>query len=251
MFQAVMGEELAEPGTRYLLTERKLVSDYAIVLEPTNLRIAPCTRGVAWHTVTIFGVPEHCGLVDHYVNPVAKFAQVCEELQKYHDRIHAHTHPLLRKPACAVTQVKAGEKHNHIPATCEFVIDRRMLPGERTIGVAAELREILDGFAASDPDFRYEIQFLRDNEPAETPSDHPLVQAVRMSAREALGQEPEIWGPPYGSDMRNFVVDANIPAVNFGPGDFNVCHTPQEHVKLTELHDCARILMGAILDLLN
>lgn len=251
MFQAVIGEELAEPGTRYLLTERKLISDYAIVLEPTNLRIAPCTRGVAWHTVTIFGVPAHCGLVDHYVNPASKFAQVCAALDDYHTKIHAQTHPLLRPPACTVTLVRAGEKHNHIPASCEFVIDRRMLPGERTAGVAVELRAILDSFAASDPDFRCEMTFLRDNEPAEIPVEHPLVQAVQKHAAEVLGRDPGIWGPPYGSDMRNFVVDAGIPAVNFGPGDFNVCHTPQEYVSLDEVQACARVVMGVILDLLT
>lgn len=190
-------------------------------------------------------------MVDHYVNPVSKLGKVLPALEAYHERIHAQTHPLIRRPAAAITEVRSGEKHNHIPATCEFVIDRRMLPGERTAQVREELTALLDDIAADDPDFRYKIEHLRDNEPAETPVDHPLVQTLQKHATEILGHDPGIWGPPYGSDMRNFVVDANIPAVNFGPGSFTDCHCPREHVSLQELQDCARIVMAVTLDLLT
>ncbi len=251
MFQAAMGEELAEAGTRTLLTKPEYASDYALVLEPTNLRIAPATRGVAWHTVTIYGSPEHCGLVDHYINPAAKFGKVVAALEAYHDQIHEQAHPLLRRRACAVTEVRAGEKHNHIPAACEFVIDRRMLPGERTAQVAAELRAILDRCADADPDFRYDMTFLRDNEPAEIAADHPFVGMAREAAASVLGHDPGIWGPPYGSDVRNFIVDKGIPALNFGPGDFTVCHTPNEHVRLDELNSFAKILMALTLRILK
>ena len=126
-----------------------------------------------------------------------------------------------------------------------------MLPGERTADIADELRQILDGVAATDPDFRYEMSFLRDNEPVEISTDHVLVKALQRHGADVLGHQPEIWGPPYGSDVRNFVIDAGIPAVNFGPGDFNVCHTPGECVSLQEVQDCARIVMGVVQELLG
>ena len=65
------------------------------------------------------------------------------------------------------------------------------------------------------------------------------------------GLEPKIWGPPYGSDVRNFIYDAAIPTVNFGAGDYRVCHQPNEFVIADDLYTCARIVLGAVIDLLH
>ncbi len=250
MFQAAMGEELAEAGTRTLLQDPRHHGDFAVVMEPTNLQIAPCTRGVAWHRIVLKGIPEHCGLAERYANPVVHLAHLVERLQAYHHRIHTRTHPLLRSPACVITQVHAGDKHNHIASRCEVVVDRRMLPGERTEQVRLELLDVLQSLANDIPDLNWELEFLRDNEPAEIAVDHPLVKAIQQAATAVTGQMPAIWGPPYGSDVRNFILDAGIPAVNFGPGDFSVCHTPHERVSLQELALFAEILTQLIHDLL-
>ncbi len=242
IFQAAMGEELAEPGTRTLLQDPRYRGDYAIVMEPTNLRVAPCTRGVAWHRIVLQGIPEHCGLAEQYVDPIRHLARLVDLIQAYHTRIPAQQHPLLRSPACVITQVQAGEKHNHIASRCELTVDRRMLPGERTEQVREELFALLETLRHEIPSLSYELTFLRDNEPAAISLDHPLVQRVAQAASQVTGKEAEIWGPPYGSDVRNFILDAGIPAVNFGPGDFRVCHTPQEHVTLTELALFTQIL---------
>jgi succinyl-diaminopimelate desuccinylase len=250
MFQAAMGEELAEAGTRTLLQNPRYRGDFAVVMEPTNLQIAPCTRGVAWHRIVLKGIPEHCGLAERYADPIVHLAQLVERLQAYHHLIRARTHPLLRSPACVITQVQAGDKHNHIAGRCEVVVDRRMLPGERTEQVRLELLELLEALANDIPDFDYELEFLRDNEPAEIETDHSLVRAIQQAAAAVTGRTPAIWGPPYGSDVRNFILDAGIPAVNFGPGDFSICHTPQERVSLQELARFAEILTQLIHDLL-
>jgi succinyl-diaminopimelate desuccinylase len=51
--------------------------------------------------------------------------------------------------------------------------------------------------------------------------------------------------------MRNFVVDRGIPAVNFGAGDYTVCHQPDEFVLIPDLVNCARVVMGTAIDLLE
>ena len=57
--------------------------------------------------------------------------------------------------------------------------------------------------------------------------------------------------PPYGSDVRNFIYDAGIPTVNFGAGDYRVCHQPNEFVEVDDLMTCARIVLGTVIDLLQ
>lgn len=63
--------------------------------------------------------------------------------------------------------------------------------------------------------------------------------------------EAEIWGPPYGSDMRNFVVDAGIPTVDFGAGDFHRCHQPDEFVPVDDLLAVARVVFSTAVDFLE
>jgi len=250
MFQAVMGEEMDEPGTRTLL-KRGYTGDYAIVLEPTDLRIGPASRGVAWHKITLTGPSVHCGLAAADAPDVMfHFAQVCQALADYHRQISAKKHPLVASPSCRVTQVWAGEAHNSTAGRCEFMVDRRMLPGETYQQVTAELQEILAKLKAKAPKIDYRLEFTEWNEPVETALDSPLIKIMEQNIREVGGMEPEIWGPPYGSDVRNFIYDAGIPTVNFGAGDYRVCHQPNEFVEADDLHTCARIVLGTVVDLL-
>lgn len=251
MLQAVMGEEMDEDGTRTLL-RRGYTGDYAIVLEPTDLRIGPATRGVTWYRVTLTGPSMHCGLAAaDSPDLMYGFAQLVEEFEAYHRRVSASSHHLVPSPGCRLTDVQAGGVHNDLVGGIEFVIDRRMIPGETREGVGKEIEEILELWAAERADFSFEIEFLDWNEPTEAPLDSPLLAALQENSEAILGQPAAIWGPPYGSDVRVFLHDRGIPAVNFGAGDFRVCHRPDEFVPEAQLMDCGRIVMGTVLELLR
>ncbi len=251
MLQASMGEEMDEPGTRTLLQEG-YTGDYAIVLEPTDLRIGPASRGVAWHRITLTGPSWHCGLAAPGAPDVmAHFGKVATALAEYHRKISTQTHPLSPNPSCRITQVQAGEAHNATVGRCEFVVDRRMLPGETYQQITSELQEILEKLKIEAPVITYQLEFTEWNEPVETPLDSPLIEVLKRNIKEIGGKEPEIWAVPYGSDVRNFIYDAGIPTVNFGAGDYRVCHQPNEFVEADDLLTCARIVLGTVVDLLS
>ena len=251
MFQAVMGEEMDEPGTKTLLA-KGYTGDWAIVLEPTDLRIGPGTRGACWHRITFKGPSVHCGLASgdmaDVMQAVSAFGTAIAAL---HRDVARQTHHLLASPACRITQLEAGTAHNATAGQCRVIVDRRMLPHETFSGVTDELRTILTEVARRHPGIGHDIRFIAGNEPTETPLDAPLIRSLNAAHRKVVGQDAAIWGPPYGCDMRNFVCDAGIPATNFGPGDFRVCHQPNEFVKVEDLHTCAEILLVAALDLLE
>jgi acetylornithine deacetylase/succinyl-diaminopimelate desuccinylase-like protein len=132
-----------------------------------------------------------------------------------------------------------------------MVIDRRMLPHESSETVTSDLRERLEKVKARIPEVEYRIEFIALNEATETPLDSPLVKALQRNYRDLRGVEAEIWGPPYGSDMRNFMVDAGIPTLNFGAGDFHRCHQPDEFVPVDDLLAVARVVFGTVIDFLE
>lgn len=251
MFQAVIGEEMDEDGTRTLL-KMGYVGDHAIVLEPTDSRIGPATRGACWHRIVLTGPSVHCGLTQPDAVDVMMFlAHFNADLTACHERLSVREHHLLASPGCRITRIHGGDTHNATVARCELTVDRRMLPDESYEQVTAELRSMLDAAAAAVPGVEFAIELLAGNEATETPLDAPLVRALQVNSREVTGREAAIWGPPYGSDMRNFVAERGIPTVNFGAGDFRVCHQPDEFVPVTDLIACARVVMGAAIDLLG
>jgi succinyl-diaminopimelate desuccinylase len=178
MLQAPMGEEMDEPGTRTLL-QKGYTGDYAIVLEPTGLRIGPASRGVSWFEITLSGPSLHCGLADaEGPDVMASFARIATALTAYHHQVAAIEHPLSPSPSCRITRVEAGEAHNSLVGRCTFVVDRRMIPGETVAQVESELRQIIDGVLAGAPDIAYQLAFIEWNEPVQAPLDSPLIAAL-------------------------------------------------------------------------
>lgn len=251
MAQFPMGEETDEPGTRTLLA-LGYVGDMAITMEPTDGRIGPGTRGACWHRVGITGPSAHCGLTPadaaDVMHVARRFAAAVEDI---HREVSTQTHHLLASPAARITEMRAGERHNATAGRCEMVVDRRMLPHESVAEVGDGLRARLDAAIGGAEGVRGTVTFVDLNEATETPLDAPLVRALAANIRELGRREPEIWGPPYGSDMRNFVHDAAIPCVNFGAGDFRRCHQPDEFVPVPDLLGVARIVFGTVLDVIG
>lgn len=196
----------------------------------------------------------HCGRAPaDAVDVMTQFSRFGAALADYHREIAAKTHPLLDSPRARITRVRAGERHNHLVDRCEFIVDRRMLPGETFEGVRGELIAILEGLKAEHPSLDYEIAYDRGNEPVVTDENSRLIKVLRRNSREVRGVDPALVGSAAGTDMRNFVFDIGVPAVNFGPGSFPAsnCHAPDEFVPVDQLVDCARVVMGAAVDLLN
>jgi succinyl-diaminopimelate desuccinylase len=251
MLQAPIGEEMDEPGTRTLL-QKGYTGDYAIVLEPTGLRIGPASRGVSWFKIALTGPSMHCGLAAaEEPDVMASFARLATALTAYHQQVAAQQHPLSPSPSCRITQVAAGEAHNSLVGRCTITVDRRMIPGETVAQIEAELQQIIDDVLKNAPGISGQLTFVEWNEPVQAPLDSPLIAALRHNVATIGGREPEIWPVPYGCDVRNFIYDAGIPAVNFGAGDYRVCHQPNEFVPVDELLTCAQVVMGTAVDLLQ
>ena len=251
MAQFPIGEEMDEPGTKALLA-RGYVGDAAITMEPTDDRIGPGTRGACWHRITLTGPTCHWGLTapdaPDLMHVVRRFAALVEA---YHERVSRKTHHLLASPGCRITELRLGERHNSTARSCEMVVDRRMLPAESGADVAADLRALLAEAASDRPGIGFDVRFVDLNEATETALDTDLVRTLSDAIRRLGGNQAQVWGPPYGSDIRNSVVDAGIPTVNFGVGAFCVCHQPDEFVPVFELLNVARITFATALDFIR
>jgi len=251
ILQFVIGEETGEPGTKYLLVDKGIKGDWGIVLEATDLKVATAEKGLAWFHILVKGEPAHASTPELGVNAISKSMKLLSALEKYNNRISKRKHPLLDRSICSVTMIEGGTKENIIPESCKIAIDRRFLPKETLNGIENELRSILSRLQKEDPKFECELIRKMVYEPAEIPVKSMIAEAVRKNVKKVTGITPEPNGTWGSTDVRNFINDAKIPAITWGPGDPTKDHAIDESIEISQVVDAAKVLVLTANDLLQ
>lgn len=245
------GEERGEPGTLSLLNAG-FTGDWGITLEPTMLDVATATRGLAFIRIRIKGRSIHASRAKYGVNPIARLGPVLAVVDAYDDELSRRPHALLPGGSCTPTVVVGGVQENAVADSVDLTLDRRLLPDEDPDADLAELTRRLEALRADDPEFDFEIEHLHARiEAAEIPQNSWLAQRVVETAERVTGRRPEIYGSPFGSDVRNLVRDARMEALTFGPGNVRECHCPDERVELRQVRDAARVVASLAAELFD
>lgn len=244
------GEERAEPGTLSLLGAGYR-GDYGIVTEPTELRIAAATRGLAPLQIHLKGRSIHASRGHLGINPAWGLKWVLEALEQYRHDIEKRIHPLLSHGSCTPTVVSGGVTPNAVADSIDLWVDRRLIPGETVDGELREVARRLSAARPADSQVEVEVSVAYNRfEPAEISVESPLVHQMVRSVERVTGRPGEVYGAPYSSDVRNLVNDAGIDAVNFGPGNVAECHCADERVELRQLETAARAIADAATELM-
>ncbi len=220
VFMAVCDEETgSEYGTVHLLKQGiGKNADFAIVAEPTSLRVELGNRGLRWLDVLVKGKASHAGRPYLGVNAVFYGARLVEAFHavEFKTRNDAFDVP---EPSLSVTMIHGGSKENIIPDRCEMVLDRRMIPGEKAEDVVRELKDVIDPILEKEKDLKIELK-VRPNswDPYLISANEPIVQTVIESVREVTGKSPGIGAKAGCTDGSHLFHMAGIPAVLFGPG---------------------------------
>jgi succinyl-diaminopimelate desuccinylase len=247
------GEECGEPGTLSLI-QNGFVADAGIVTEPTDLAVATAMRGVVYYTIRIVGTATHAGTPDAGHNPITPLAHLVAAVERYdRDLQERPAHPLIGTGRASVTGVRAGVEHNAIPDVAEVTVDRRMIPGETPESVYGELSGVVSDVLAGSDDYKWTLAQLHHSfTPVEIATDSALARETQSIAEDQAGSPVPIIGTPYGSDVRNLVLDAGMEAITFGAGDVSLCHCPNEHLRVDDLQAAAtvitRVAAGRLLD---
>jgi acetylornithine deacetylase len=245
---SVSGEEDGGLGT-YALLDRGIDADACIIPEPTSLDLVPANGGALTFRLRIHGRATHASRRTEGVSALEKFVPVLEELTRLEARRNADVDPLMQRWPIAyplsIGTVRTGDWASTVPD---------LLVAEGRLGVAlgetpAQAREDFeraladlcagDGWFAEHP---IEVEWWGGQfAPGRTDPAHPLVSGLGEVVTAVRGTPPDIYGGPYGSDLR-LLVAAGIPTVHFGPGESAAAHAPAEWVDLRETVACAQAL---------
>jgi acetylornithine deacetylase/succinyl-diaminopimelate desuccinylase-like protein len=236
---AVADEEHASLGVQEVLAA--IAAAAAIVIEPTEMALVVAHRGFVWSEVEVTGRAAHGSRPHLGVDAIVKMGPVLTALGKLDTALDARTHPLLGHPSVHASLIEGGEELSSYPGRCVVGIERRTLPGERTVDVEAELEALLDACRAADDGLVASRRTLLTREPFEIAQDADIVALVGDAVAATLGERPAIEGASYWADAA-LIAAAGIPTVIYGPGGAGA-HELEEWVSISNTASVARVLV--------
>lgn len=256
VFAATIGEEKYSPGA-YRLVTSGFHADYAIVGEPTGMKVGIAHKGVIWGEAVFYGRSVHGSVPEKGINAIYKASDWIEEIQRtYIPSLKERSHPLLGHPTINIGMIEGGTRPVIVPNQCTVRFERRLLPGETKESAIQELKEILDKLAKRDPEMSGEIREMPvfhgvPHGPFESKADSDLVKVLRRAYQEEFHCDTEPCGLGFWTDAALFAQIPGIQTVVCGPGDIAQAHSNEEYIQREQLLAAYRIYLKAALNLNN
>ena len=187
----------------------------AIVMEPTNLKIASKHYGSFDLTVEVSGKACHGSTPEMGLNAIERSCEVIAEMKK--------------KFKATPLKIEGGGEEYVIPSRCVVKFDILIKPGTKLEDCLKELEFLKDygGFEVSDAYEGFEsgrIAVL-------------LEKALKMAGLDAEHTEMPSW-----TDALN--LRDRFDTVVWGPGELHCCHTERERVKLEDIRKARDVLLS-------
>ncbi len=211
MFMASAEEEISGKNGLELVLKELPDIDFAIVGEPTGLKMAVAEKGLVVLDCISRGKAGHAAR-DEGDNAIYKAVKDIEWFRTF--RFNKISE-MLGEVKMTVTQINAGKQHNVIPDICEFVVDIRSTDAYSN----NEIVDIIRGNVISEIHPRSTRL-----QPSGLPEGHIL-----RDAANSLGLKT--FGSPTLSDMALMP----FPAIKIGPGESERSHTAGEFIETEEI----------------
>jgi succinyl-diaminopimelate desuccinylase len=198
-----------------------LAGDIAVLMEPTGGVVEGGCQGTLRAEVRSRGERAHSARSWLGRNAIHEAAGILGVLSGYEAR-QPEVDGLTYHEGLNAVGISGGVAGNVIPDECVVTVNFRFAPDRSAEQAEAHVREAFSGFGVTFTDIAGGARpGLAD------PAAASFVAAMGGDPRAKLG-----W-----TDVARF--DAlGIPAVNYGPGDPQLAHTPNEHVELAAIGDC-------------
>lgn len=209
--------EAARNGLGRLARENPdvLAGDLAILLEGTCGDIEGGCQGTMRAAVRVAGTRAHSARSWLGENAIHAAAPVLTRLADYVPRV-VDVDGLTYREGLNAVGISGGVAGNIVPDECTVTVNYRFAPDRSEADALAHVQDVFEGFET----------VRTDSSPGARPG---LDAAVAREFVAAVGGEVRA---KYGwTDVARFG-QLGIPALNFGPGDPNLAHKPEEHVSV-------------------
>ena len=201
--------------------------EFAIVMEPTNLECQLGCLGALNAELKIKGISSHSARPWIGDNPIFKLDEVLDFLKENEIKEHK-IEGLDFKEVISVTKINGGIANNVIPAEINININYRFLPTISNNEAKKYIEKIFGKFG--------EIK-IADVANGAMPNLESKAVKSFIETTKVDTKPKQAW-----TDIARFS-EANIPAINFGPGDPLLAHTANEFVNKNEILESYKLLL--------
>lgn len=219
---ATAGEEQGSLGAQALM-RNGFRADFAVALEPTDLRAVHAAKGILRVWIEVPGKAAHGATPERGENAVYRALPLIEALKsRFGPRLARKRHAVLGGCSVNLGVVQGGGELNLVPALCRLGLDVRLHPEFPAPEILRELQALL---ARHVPRARLIIH--REGPAFVTERDQPWARRMRAVGRG--------WATADWFCDANIFAGHGIPAVAFGPGSIAQAHTKDEFILEREL----------------
>lgn len=247
-------------GSKHLVSHG-VTADYAILAEPTSLRICTANMGCLWVRMTVQGTVAHSALSNKpgTVNAIRIARLLCDDIDRWAAEFRTANEFMGERANVTLACIRGGApwRLSRNPQECSVYLDIRTLPGQTADLVKRQLRATLQNFAERNDTPEPRLEFLVTDPSLVLNEKLAVVDAVGRAQTAIMGERPPSFIRRPGSDAVH-LSRYDVPSVQFGPGGRlhpdakgQSMHSIGDHVLLDDVVTASRIYLAAAIDLCN
>src|SRR5215468_2103662 len=245
-------------GTRHLVTHG-VTADFALLAEPTGLKIAIANMGVIWLRITVAGTVAHSALANrpNVINAITLMHELQTDIARWaRDYEAAHVY-MGERPNVTIAAIRGGApwRLSRNPHDCSLYLDIRTVPGQTVDAVKRDLRRVLRAFAERTGTAEPALHVYVSDPPTVLDETLPIIEALHTAQAHVTGESPASIIRRPGADSVHLTA-YGVPCVAFGPGGRMhpdargaSMHAFGEHVLVDDCVAAARIYLATALDI--
>jgi acetylornithine deacetylase len=245
-------------GSRHLVTHG-VTADFALLAEPTGMRISIANMGCIWLRITVGGTVAHSALANkpNVVNAIAVMHELQTDIAEWARGYEAAHVYMGEHPNVTIAAIRGGApwRLSRNPYSCSLYLDIRTVPGQTVDSVKRDLRRVLRAFANRTGTAEPALHVYVSDPPTVLDENLPIIQALAEAQAAVTGETPATIIRRPGADAVHLTA-YGVPCVAFGPGGRMhpdtrgaSMHAFGEHVLIDDCVAAAKIYLAMALDL--
>ena len=183
-----------DDGAGFLVEEGIIKPDFAIVAEPSSMRMSITESALLWLTFTTRGDRVHTLQSPTAVNAVENMSDVIQAIKQLRAELVHLSHPRLGGLLLTVNMVAGGIKTNVVPDDCSIEVDCRFPAslGLTIDDMLAKFDAMLERLRADNPSLDVSYTYNGKNPFRQDPNT-PIIGYIKETMLEVTGREAVWW----------------------------------------------------------
>jgi succinyl-diaminopimelate desuccinylase len=234
-------------GMKHMAENNIFKGTLAMSADTTNMCLQGWFKGRTIYEIQTKGKTAHPSNPSKGINAINSMVDLIHMINR---RGFKHEkHDLLG--GCTVTfgSIQGGKDIKSIPEDCKALLEVRTVPGQTGEQVKDKITDYIKELKKANKTFKANVKINVGKDPLEVSTKLPLIKKIQKLSKNAIGRKLRLGKAGIGGgDIYFLWKNMGIPVLNFGPGDVELAHSPNEYVEIQKLVDVSKCYLSLILE---